>query len=454
MPHDHEKAARTIPRFLIATSLLTVIVSISVLIGVTYWLTDKANKLERVSNTQLVRTAYEASVTKLEFFVGDNSYWDTTYRAVIERDAEGALDNLGVVVTEDESVDGLALLSNEGEPVFAYALGYEDSSPDLFMRSAFEQLRASLPAFDPEEHHVISGVVSNADGLFLHSLSFIRPYELEGIDTQSLPIMMMSQRIDTAFARQFAKNLNVSEIEFTVEEPAADDRLGTFALRAASGEALAWFFWTLPRPGDELRAAATPIIAAMVVLLITASFISAKIATRQASVALSAFAEAKHDSLTGLLNRRGLDLAFEHLSRSEALQNCGAVLYLDLNGFKKLNDRAGHAAGDIALEITAKRLAQAVRSQDLVSRVGGDEFAIILQDEAPELLAQEIAERVQILFSGGMEIEGARWDVRPAVGVAIKREDEPWAETLARADEDMLAHKPKNRTTPSRDVAA
>ena len=173
MSHEHEKAARTIPAFLIATSLFTAIVSISVLIGVTYWLTDKANKLERASNTQLLRTAYEASVTQLEFFVGDNSYWDTTFLAVMERDAESALDNIGVVATEDGSVDAVALVSNDGAPVFAYAAGFEDSSPDLFMRNAFAQLRASLPAFDPDEHHVVSGIISDEDGLFLHALSLI-----------------------------------------------------------------------------------------------------------------------------------------------------------------------------------------------------------------------------------------------------------------------------------------
>lgn len=89
--------------------------------------------------------------------------------------------------------------------------------------------------------------------------------------------------------------------------------------------------------------------------------------------------QANHDPLTGLANRRRLERAL-HSAVAHAAETGGQVslLYLDLIGFKQINDRGGHAAGDRILRETATRLQQCVRNVDLVARVGGDEFVVLL----------------------------------------------------------------------------
>lgn len=91
--------------------------------------------------------------------------------------------------------------------------------------------------------------------------------------------------------------------------------------------------------------------------------------------------QAEHDPLTGLLNRRGFDLAFHAaLDRTEGEGSQHVLLYLDLDGFKPVNDRGGHDAGDALLQQIAAAMTRSVRSRDVVARLGGDEFGVLLND--------------------------------------------------------------------------
>jgi diguanylate cyclase (GGDEF)-like protein/PAS domain S-box-containing protein len=108
------------------------------------------------------------------------------------------------------------------------------------------------------------------------------------------------------------------------------------------------------------------------------------------------------DTLTGLLNRRGLEKQYEHLPSSSGF----ALLAIDLDGFKQINDSLGHAAGDAVLVETAARLLATVRETDLVCRTGGDEFAVIIastRDRAQDV-AGRIVERLQAPIDAGSDV--------------------------------------------------
>lgn len=131
--------------------------------------------------------------------------------------------------------------------------------------------------------------------------------------------------------------------------------------------------------------------------------------------------QALHDALTGLPNRKllrdRLEQALAALSRSEG--TCLALLFMDLDGFKEINDRHGHAVGDRMLDKIAGRLSELVRESDTVARHGGDEFVVLLRDlEAPEeaeLVARRICEG-----AGGVEpIEASPTGLTVSVGVTL-----------------------------------
>jgi diguanylate cyclase (GGDEF)-like protein len=116
---------------------------------------------------------------------------------------------------------------------------------------------------------------------------------------------------------------------------------------------------------------------------------------------------------------------------------------LDLDGFKAVNDRYGHAAGDAALREVAARLRRSVRERDMVARTGGDEFVVVLADlAAHERAAHEAAERIEAAFVEPLEIDGEHVQLHAAVGVACFPADgRELDELLATADRAMYARK-------------
>ena len=129
---------------------------------------------------------------------------------------------------------------------------------------------------------------------------------------------------------------------------------------------------------------------------------------------------ALHDQLTGLANRRLLaermSMALVHARRNKSAM---AVVYLDLDGFKQLNDRLGHGAGDMLLKMVASRLVKTVRQEDTVARLGGDEFVLVLWHLAEPGYAATVARKVIEALSQPFDIEGNTVSITTSAGVGI-----------------------------------
>ena len=124
------------------------------------------------------------------------------------------------------------------------------------------------------------------------------------------------------------------------------------------------------------------------------------------------------DPLTGILNRRGFVTETNRLIEDACLRHA-AVLFLDLDNFKTINDRHGHAVGDQVLQILAATAKSVIRSSDLVGRLGGEEFAVVLQS-APRENALVIAERIRVAFAEhAAVIDGEQVDATVSIGLVL-----------------------------------
>ena len=161
----------------------------------------------------------------------------------------------------------------------------------------------------------------------------------------------------------------------------------------------------------------------------------------------------RYDSLTGLLNRRSFDEALDaQLAYTRRYGRGGAVLILDLDRFKQINDEHGHAAGDEALRAVARALGENLRQTDtlarsgsasVIARLGGDEFAVLLP-ETGAAGAEAVAERlVATLAASPLEISGAEIQIGLSVGIALFDAGgcPPAEELLAAADRAMYVAK-------------
>jgi diguanylate cyclase (GGDEF)-like protein len=151
---------------------------------------------------------------------------------------------------------------------------------------------------------------------------------------------------------------------------------------------------------------------------------------------------ALHDALTGLPNRLlFLDRASYAMAVSERDQSVTAVFFLDLDGFKAINDRLGHKAGDALLRGVAGRLLGWVRPGDVVSRFGGDEFVALIRDVDGPDVAVKVAQRLYDAVREPLELEGEKVAVTPSIGIALSNEREKPDELIERADHAMYAAK-------------
>jgi diguanylate cyclase (GGDEF)-like protein len=168
---------------------------------------------------------------------------------------------------------------------------------------------------------------------------------------------------------------------------------------------------------------------------------------------------ATHDALTGLASRRqfhdALERALERVRNSsqsssqDSLQRTGeslAVIYLDLDGFKPVNDALGHAVGDIVLQTVAKRIGKNVRGVDTVARLGGDEFGIVLQNVRTPEDAARIAAQIRHDISrpiAGLEM----FSISGSIGIAMAPQHSDDSDTLVRmADQAMFRAKAQKDT--------
>lgn len=152
--------------------------------------------------------------------------------------------------------------------------------------------------------------------------------------------------------------------------------------------------------------------------------------------------QASHDALTGLANRTAfyarLQAALAHPDRRDGTQ---AVLFVDLDDFKDVNDELGHAAGDEVLCAVAARLTNTVRPGDLVARLGGDEFALLLDGVDGPSVALDIAERAVAALSAPVDVSGTSVRVGASAGLAMRHDDGDSDTLMREADVAMYAAK-------------
>lgn len=155
--------------------------------------------------------------------------------------------------------------------------------------------------------------------------------------------------------------------------------------------------------------------------------------------------QALHDSLTGLPNR---DLMLDRLNvaigRSRRRPTSLALLFLDLDGFKRVNDTFGHDAGDDLLVEVARRLSRTLRPGDTVARYGGDEFVILCEDLRGQREALRVAERARAAIGEPFAVRGEAVIVQASVGIARARPGLTFAEELLR-EADLAMYRAKRR---------
>ena len=259
------------------------------------------------------------------------------------------------------------------------------------------------------------------------------------------------RRVTTTMLDELSKRYRVADIRISSTMPA--DPLSRRAVPAPDGSTLAWLHWTPDRPGDAMlrqfiwALAGVGLLFAGIFAFVVQRLRAAadQIAIREGQIQRLA----GQDELSLLPNRRTFDLRLD-----QELANLGrtrkglAVMLIDLDRFKAVNDTYGHTAGDELIRQVAQRLSRVVRSGDTVARIGGDEFGIIQTHGSFPAGCAALGERILEALTEPFVIMGVATTIGCSIGIALAPEDATDREALLRLADTALyqsKHGGRNR---------
>ncbi len=194
--------------------------------------------------------------------------------------------------------------------------------------------------------------------------------------------------------------------------------------------------------GDIVDAVAAGVNSLGEELLASYDELEQRVADRTAELAIATSElrhRATHDDLTGLANRAAFwDRLAHRLSGDERRVSGPAVLFLDLDDFKMINDTLGHAAGDQLLVDVAHRITAQLRVADTAARVGGDEFVVLLDDMASPQAAMVVAQRISDALREPFVYEGHNYSTKASIGVAVGSRELATADALVAAADTAM----------------
>ena len=451
---------------LAAMALLTV----GVLVAVLFMIAERVDRDALRHEQQLVQRGVDAKIADLQRIVAPQVFWDEAVKNLDNRfDPAWAADNISAYLIGQGGFDMIFVVNHEDRPVFNARVGKSATAADYERHvTNFKPLIAKVRAGETRRPRVTGpradgGMVSSPlqasaieaiDGeVYVVTASLVQPdFGTAVIRQARAPVVVTALKLDAVFLEVFASRFLLSGIHLHRGDMRPDANDAHVALRDHAGKVVATLDWTPPHPGQRLlRKAVVPILLAVGGLAAVA-LIFARRSRRIAEGLVASEARAKHmamhDALTGLPNRvlfeERLRQGVDGLSRRRGAL---AVLAIDLDRFKAVNDTHGHAAGDELIQVIGARLAGLCRTSETLARLGGDEFGVVAVDIDPNGAAA-LAERLVAALGAPVDLSCGTVFVGGSVGVAIIAPDEAYVgavEAARRADVAMYRAKDEGR---------
>ena len=399
------------------------------------WMTRELDSQARAHSVQGVARAFEAVLDGVAGTALDYSKWDEAAGAAERRDLGWIFANMGQSAHTGVSTS-LVVLWGGALPV---DLGWTDDGvaaprAGLLDREARAALDARLAAVPAGAYEAPAYFVRRGGAIWAVAASRVErvleppPPALDGAEAARLA---MGRRLPDATLSEIESSLRLTGLRLLAQAPADGISL---PLLGPDGRPVAHVAWDAPAPGAALLARMVPLLGAVVLVAMITVAVGGVLARRSAEDLVRAERQAtgaaRTDAPTGLPNR----LAFTEALLRPARAGERAVVFLDVRGFKRINDSIGHAAGDRVLVRIARRLQALERPGRLVARLGGDEFALVATGPGAGPGAPALAAEVLSAFDKPVEVMGHRLRVRASIGYAVQDRDGTGEDLVRQAD--------------------
>jgi diguanylate cyclase (GGDEF)-like protein len=441
----------------LATLGCAFLLALSAAVAIVIAITNDANRLEAARQHDRVRAAFE-SQTRLRQLRLDNLSATGELQAALRQPSPlAAIQNAFVALSgRFLEFDGAYIVSGSGH-VFAGVEGGQqagqagyDGLKHYHRRIPGAPMHGRAPAAKVEGAFPDGAATVVFDG---HEALAIFVSELKTVANPEIaarvgPITLVGyRRMTSAMLTDLSERYRIADVRLVLDRPA--DELSSLPVLGPDGTAKAWLAWTPERPGDAmLREFLWALIA--VGLLFCGIFVyvmqrlrgaAREIALRERQIQRLA----GQDELSLLPNRRTFDLRLDQeLSQLGRTGAKLAILLLDLDRFKAVNDTYGHTAGDELIRQVAERLSAMMRLGDTVARLGGDEFGIIQTNMVDPSGCAALGERILESLTQPFEIMGVEATVGCSIGIALAPQDGVDRETLLKLADTALYESKNN----------
>jgi diguanylate cyclase (GGDEF)-like protein len=433
--------------------------------GLLLWSTNSADRLSRERQQHLVATILTQSVARVAHDQESVTVWDDSIRQLRSPrlDLTWLDSNLGVWLHTYYGHDASYVLNPENQPLYAMADGRRGRPSDFVRVRAtalprVAELRARMRARAPATLPASTLSLGVADIVVADghpAILSVKPIVSDSGTIVQAPgtefVHISVRRLDGSFLEQMRIDYGIDRARFSWRDDAGAGESAQ-PLRTRDGHVVGYLIWAPFAPGSTVFARLGPVL--LLAFLILGALVLGLI--RRISSRTRQLRESKavvqhlafHDSLTGLPNRALFDDRLDHalaIYRGTAEHRL-ALLYLDLDRFKKVNDTLGHPAGDALIREFGLRLQAVIRVTDTAARLGGDEFAIIQTDVSSLAETEALCSRIIDAASEPFLIDGGHVFVGVSIGVALAGKDGLDAAELTRkADIALYQSKSSGR---------
>jgi len=440
----------TVAAVLFSFAVVVAVVTMMVLSALDH-VAQKSNILDDERSRETVSGALQNFVSQLGATLNDYAAWDDAATNVYATDGmDWTVSNYGEMSVNSALFDMAVVIDDDKKPIMVYRDGKPmDGSLQDFFSPALWTLFDKAKTAGPQDVPEASGFISTQAGIAVAGVALVREKSgalvaAPGKHRYLIFIRHLDARkIDEIGATYVIGGLKLVPADYaaTYSVPIAD----------ALGTSLGKLIWTSRAPGDigyaDVRRQVVQAICLVglffVVLLIIGWMTGRRLKTEETN----AREEAHRDRLSGLLNRDGLRVSVDALvAAAKQTQDNVLLLYLDLDGFKEVNDSYGHGTGDQLIRAVAAGLKVLIPDGAVLARIGGDEFAIAFTSRDGDASALQLSEHILDFLAEPLEIGrrvvviGASIGIAVSTGGGVDRE-----ELVRRADLAMYKAKEAGR---------
>jgi diguanylate cyclase (GGDEF)-like protein len=447
--------------------LAAVGITVATVAGFVYWSTAKSDDRALARETHLVSQVVAAEMKTLTDQQNYYSAWNEAITALRDKDLDWIDENLASELFSNDHFDRIYVLDPAVQPLYAMYGGGKTAAGNFEAdRAAVVPIVArlkgidaagALAAYDSGNTEIVPNVaeIGTIDGrpAYIGVSAIMSESGEEGMEVTpgNENFLICVRFLESALAKDFSEQYFIDSPSFAAARTTTPAQ-ASYPLKNAAGETVGWFSWKPDRPGALILSQTLPamlgaLAIAGIVLLFLLRDLRRTTAELEEGRARAEY-QASHDVLTGLANRAHFNRELEKaLAGSAGDTSSIALLALDLDRFKQVNDTMGHEAGDQLLCEVGKRLTPLVDAGDTVARLGGDEFAIIQRgvqsiDEVSRLSTRIISE-----VGAPYALAGRVAEIGVSIGVVIAPASRATRDLTSKADIALYAAKASGRNT-------